>query len=197
MKWQGDGLQKEHPPWIDNNPTMYSVVGYILLVMKTTWETTVEFGSIKVFSSYLWTFSLWNIWLVMNWAVCREKTKKASFPCFISDLQYFLKKSFLTGLLVQLYAFVDLRCSIETCQAIEQSSGLCWTRGALRWPQRWQSGPLRRSLPGWHPGWPPSPPCLSAGPGPAQQPGIRKGEREGVIRGEKHWNLTHETLPIM
>lgn len=36
MKWQGDGLQKEHPPWIDNNPTMYSVVGYILLVMKTT-----------------------------------------------------------------------------------------------------------------------------------------------------------------
>lgn len=27
MKWQGDGLQMQHPPWIDNNPTVYSVVG--------------------------------------------------------------------------------------------------------------------------------------------------------------------------
>lgn len=27
MKWQGDGLQMQHPPWIDNNPTVYSAVG--------------------------------------------------------------------------------------------------------------------------------------------------------------------------
>lgn len=35
MKWQGDGLHKQHPPWIDNNPTVYSAVGQVLLVMKT------------------------------------------------------------------------------------------------------------------------------------------------------------------
>lgn len=35
MKWQGDGLQKQHPPSIDNNPTVYFVVGQVFLVMKT------------------------------------------------------------------------------------------------------------------------------------------------------------------
>lgn len=35
MKWQGDGLHKQRPPWIDNNPTVYSAVGQVLLVMKT------------------------------------------------------------------------------------------------------------------------------------------------------------------
>lgn len=35
MKWQGDGLHKRHPPWIDNNPTVYSVVDQVILVMKT------------------------------------------------------------------------------------------------------------------------------------------------------------------
>lgn len=35
MKWQGDGLHNQHPLWIDNNPTVYSVVGQVLLVKKT------------------------------------------------------------------------------------------------------------------------------------------------------------------
>lgn len=35
MKWQGDGLHKQHPPSIDNNPTVYFVVGQVFLVMKT------------------------------------------------------------------------------------------------------------------------------------------------------------------
>lgn len=168
--------------------------------MKTTWETTVDFGRIIVFSSSLWTFSLCNIWLVMNWAVCREKRKKkrASFPCFISDLQFFLKKlSDRIACPTVCNCWPPLFHWDLSGHAIEQSSGLCWTRGDLRWPQRWQSEPLHRSLPGWHPGWPPSPPCLSGGPGSAQQPGIGEEEREGVIRGERHWDLIHETLPIM
>lgn len=35
MKWQGDGLHKQHPPWIDINPTVYSAVGQVLLVFSS------------------------------------------------------------------------------------------------------------------------------------------------------------------
>lgn len=35
MKWQGDGLHKQLPPSIDNNPTVYFAVGQVFLVMKT------------------------------------------------------------------------------------------------------------------------------------------------------------------
>lgn len=35
MKWQGDGLHKRHPPWIEDNPTVYSVVGQVFLGKKT------------------------------------------------------------------------------------------------------------------------------------------------------------------
>lgn len=44
MKWQGDGLHKQHPPWIEDNPTVYSVVGQVFLGKKTPKKITVAFG---------------------------------------------------------------------------------------------------------------------------------------------------------
>lgn len=57
--------------------------------------------------------------------------------------------------------------------------------GAFKWPRTRRSEPLRRSLLGWPPGWPPSRRSrrLSAGPAPAQQPGGRK-KRQVQVRKE-------------
>lgn len=65
--WQGDGLHKQHPPWTDNNPIVYSVMGQVLSSDENSW-----FWSIKVFSSFLWTFPHCD-WLKMKWAVGRGK----------------------------------------------------------------------------------------------------------------------------
>lgn len=35
MKWQSDGLHEKHPPWTDNNPTVYLAAGQVLLLRKT------------------------------------------------------------------------------------------------------------------------------------------------------------------
>lgn len=89
MKWQGDGLYKQHPPWIDNNPTVYSVVGQVLLVMKTP-----ERPQLILEHHGLFKFSV-NIsrlrHLVGNELSSlqvknKTKQKSASFVCFISDL---------------------------------------------------------------------------------------------------------------
>lgn len=76
-------------------------------------------------------------------------------------------------------ASFDLCRSIRTCQVMVEGTVLAClaNRGSLRWPQRRLSGPLRHSLPGWHLGWRPSPPCPSAGMGRAQQPGYMRGRQ--------------------
>lgn len=38
MKWQGDGLPKQHPPWPGFNPAVYTVVDQVFLVMETPEE---------------------------------------------------------------------------------------------------------------------------------------------------------------
>ena len=126
MKWQDDGLHKQHPPWTDSNPSVYSAVGQVLLVMKTPErpQLILEYHSLFKFSVNISTLrhlvgkelTLWG-----------KKIKKSSLY-FIGDLQYLLK-SFLTWLLVRLYAIVDLWDS--SGHAAEQTSGLCVKRTGL------------------------------------------------------------------
>lgn len=55
MKWRGDGLPKQHSLWIEHNPTVYSVVGQVLLVMKTPEnpQLILEYRDLFKFSSTL------------------------------------------------------------------------------------------------------------------------------------------------
>lgn len=155
--------------------------------MKTTWKTTVDFGEYHSLFRFLWMFPLFHIWMVINIFAGKKRNRKTLF-CYSSVTSSYLKKkkkSFLARLFVQL--FVDHSCSTDTCQT------MLWWRvldclkldGGFRWPQRWQSEPLRRSLLAWHLGWPPSPLCLFAGLGPAQQPGVKTKEKEEVKKGKR------------
>lgn len=84
MKWQGDGLHEQHPPWIDNNPTVYSAVGQVLLVMKTPEgpQWILKHHGVFKFSVKISTLQH----LVGNELSCLQgKTKKAErrfFPVF-------------------------------------------------------------------------------------------------------------------
>lgn len=106
-----------------------------------------------------------------------KKMKNAPSLFFISDLQYLLKK--LSDLIACQTVFIcwplNVALRLRPCYRAEFWAVVNRT-GALRWPQRWQSGPPRRSLPGWPPGSPLSPPCPPAGLGPTQQPGTHKRE---------------------
>lgn len=85
MKWQGDGLHKQHPPWIDSNPTVYSAVGQVLLVMKTPQrpQLILDYHSLFNFSANISTLRH----LVGNELSCLQakkkiKTEKRFFPVF-------------------------------------------------------------------------------------------------------------------
>lgn len=97
---------------------------------------------------------------------------------------------------------LDRCCSIKTCQVMLEGTvlGCVSIRCSLRWPRRRLSGPLLRSPPGWHLGWRPSPPCLSAGMGLAQQPGFMRGEantRWGITYSSEYLcSITSEQTPL-
>lgn len=195
MKWQGDGLHKQHPPWIDNNPTVYSAVGQVLLVMKTPErpQLILEYRGLFEFPVNISTLRhlVGNELSSLPEEKKNEKQKNVSSLHVISDLQHLLKK------------FSDLIACQTVCMCWPllfhwASSGYAiraefWAvlnrTWALRWPQTWQSGPLHHSRHGWRPGWPPLLPCRLAMLGQAQQPGTdeKKERKDNEILHIKHW----------
>lgn len=172
MKWQDDGQHKQHPPWIDTNPCVFCGGPGPFWWWKHQKDHS-WFWSIIVFFKFSVNISTLRHLVGNEVSKLQGKThelKNAASLYFISDLQFIVIKAFLTRLLVRLLAF----CSTESPQAMLRSTVVCET---LRWPRRWRSGPPRRSLRGWLPEWPLSPPCLSAGPGLAQQPGTKEKRR--------------------
>lgn len=96
MKWQGDGLHKQHPPWIDNNPTVYSAVGQVLLVMKTPErpQLILEYRGLFEFPVNISTLRhlVGNELSSLPEEKKNEKQKNVSSLHVISDLQHLLKK---------------------------------------------------------------------------------------------------------
>ncbi len=132
MKWQSDGLHERHPPWIDNNSTVYSAVGQVLLVMKTPEgpRRTLEYRSLFKFSVNVSALQH----LVGNESSClqgenQKKLENASSLCLISDPQCLLKRlsdliACQTGCIYRPLMFHR----DSSGHAVEQSSGLCWAR---------------------------------------------------------------------
>lgn len=75
MKWQGDGLHKQHPPRIDNNPTVYSAVGQSIIVFSSPVVCSVNISTLT---------SAWQ--RVKRFARGEKnklkKTEKCFFPVF-------------------------------------------------------------------------------------------------------------------
>lgn len=82
MKWQGDGLHKQHPPSIDNNPTVYFAVGQVFLVMKTPEgpQLILEYRGLFKFSVN--TSTLQHLFGNELSSLQRKKEKKIFFPLF-------------------------------------------------------------------------------------------------------------------
>lgn len=93
MKWQGDGLHKQHPPWTDNNPIVYSVVGQVPLVMKTPEQPQLilEYHGLFKFSVNISTLrhlvnnEVCSLQRKTNQNLKKEAKKISTSLCFISD----------------------------------------------------------------------------------------------------------------
>lgn len=80
MKWQGDGLHKQHPPWIENNPTVYSVVGQVFLGKKTPKRSQLLLEYHDLFKSSVHISTLQH--LVGNEISILQGEKECVFPLF-------------------------------------------------------------------------------------------------------------------
>lgn len=147
MKWQGDGVQEQHPPWRDNNPAVYSSACQVIIVMAPPEGATVDFEASWSFHNLCKHFHIatsgWQ-WIKQ---FARGKQEKGS-SLFYPWPSIFVKR--LSNLSAcQTVCICWPRCSIDSSgPAVGKDSNLCQTRWTLRWPQMSQSGRSRHCLHG-------------------------------------------------